>query len=113
MIDAKPGIAGEGITKILSECIDALAGVQLPQGVGPTLGDKQVVRFPHLGPEQRAIDPSFRRVDVEIGRHDIVVAGEHNRPAGRQRDLGMWCQPAEPAQLVIELPFPILPICVI
>ena len=49
--------------------------MKLPQGVGPVLRDKQAVSFPHLGPEQGVIRPSFRRVDVEIGRHDIVVAG--------------------------------------
>ena len=46
MIDAEPGVAGEGITKILPERIDALAGVELPQGVGPALRDKQAVSEP-------------------------------------------------------------------
>jgi hypothetical protein len=73
MIDAQTCVAGEGVTKILPERIDAPARVQLPQRVGPALRDKQAVGFPHLGPEQRVIDPSFRRVDVEIGRLDIVI----------------------------------------
>jgi hypothetical protein len=29
MIDAETGVATEGVTKILPECIDALAGVQM------------------------------------------------------------------------------------
>ena len=76
MIDTEPGVAGEGITEILPECIDALAGVKLPQGVGPALRHKQAVSFPHLGPEQRVVDPSFRRIDVEIGRHGGEPQGQ-------------------------------------
>jgi hypothetical protein len=49
MIDAETGVATEGVTKILPECIDALAGVQSPQGVGPPLRDKTVIGVPYLG----------------------------------------------------------------
>ena len=41
--------------------------------------------FPHLRPEERVIDPSLRLVNIEIGWHDIIVAGKHRgRPAREQ-----------------------------
>jgi hypothetical protein len=55
--------------------------MQRPQRVGPALLDKAAIGLPHLGPEQRVIDPSLRRINIEIGRHDIVIAGEHDRLA--------------------------------
>ena len=103
MIDAQTGIASEGIPEILPERVDPLARVQRPQRISPALLDKAAIGIPHLGAEQRVIDPAFGRVDVEIGGHDVVIAGEHDRLAGREQAPGMVRQPVEPAQLVIEL----------
>src|SRR4051794_20260954 len=103
MIDAQTGIASKGVPEILPERVDSLAWVQSPQGVGPALLHKAAICVPYLGPEQRVINPAFRRVDIEIGRHDVVIACEYDRLPGRQQAIGMLCQPIEPAQLVIEL----------
>jgi hypothetical protein len=70
--------------------------VQSPQRVGPALLHKAAICVPYLGPEQRVIDPSLRRIDVEIGRHDVVIAGEHHRLAGREQARCMLRQPVEP-----------------
>jgi len=85
MIDAQTGIASKGVPEILPERVDPLARVQSPQRVGPALLHKAAICVPYLGPEQRVIDPSLRRIDVEIGRHDVVIAGEHHRLAGREQ----------------------------
>ena len=102
MIDAQAGIASERIPEILPERVDPLARVQRPQRIGPALLYKTAIGIPHLGAEQRVIDPALRRVDIEIGGHDVVIAGEHDRLTGRKQSSGMFHQPVEPAQLVIE-----------
>ena len=33
----------------------------------------------HLGREQRVVEPALGLVDVELGRHDVEVAGQHDR----------------------------------
>lgn len=37
MVDAQPGIAGEGVPEILPERIDPLFGMQQPDGVRPAM----------------------------------------------------------------------------
>jgi hypothetical protein len=73
-----------------------------PQPVGPALRDQEAIGGAHLRPEQGVIDPALRRVNVEIGRHDVEVAGENGRRAAVQEAFGVARQPFEPAQLVIE-----------
>ncbi len=63
MIDAPTGVATEGVPEILPEGIDPLTRVQGPQRVGPARLHKAAIGVPHLGPEERVIDPALRRVD--------------------------------------------------
>ena len=42
-------------------------------------------------------------IDVGLGRHDVVVAGENDRHAGRHQLRGMGDQALEPGELVVEL----------
>jgi hypothetical protein len=74
-----------------------------PQRVGPALLHKAAIGVPYLGTEQRVIDPAFGGINIEIRRHDVVIAGEHDRLPGREQAPSMVRQPVEPAQLVIEL----------
>jgi len=85
MIDAQAGVAGKGVPEIFPERVDPLIGMQGPQRVGPALRDKAAIGVAHLRPKQRVIDPSLRRVDVEIGRHDVEVAGQNGRRAADVR----------------------------
>src|SRR5215831_14230350 len=73
MIDMKAGIAAERIPEIFPESVDPLSRMQSPQRVGPALRDKTAIGPSHLWAKQCIIDPSFRRINVEIGRHDIKV----------------------------------------
>lgn len=102
MVDAQPGIASIGIPKELPEGVDAFAGVKRAQGVDSTLCGKLTEGVAHLRPEQRIIDPSLRRIDIEPGRHDVVVAREHDRLLQREQGGRMRNQPLEPVQLVAE-----------
>ncbi len=69
--------------------------------VDRALRDKTAIGLPDLRPEERVIEPSFRRVDVEIGRHDVVVAGEHDRLAACEQAFGVFRQSVEPAQFIL------------
>jgi hypothetical protein len=102
MIDAKTRIADIGIPKIVPEGIDALAGMYDTQRIRPTLSDNPPIGLAAFRPEQRVIDPTFGFVDIEFGRNDVVVAGEHHRLAGREKCGSMHLETLKPAQLVIE-----------
>jgi hypothetical protein len=60
------------------------------------------VGLAHLRPEQGVIEPALRRVDVEIGRDEIEVAGQNGLHTAVHEAFGVACQPFEPAQLVFE-----------
>ena len=100
---ASDGVAGKGVPEIFPEGVNPLARVERPHRVGPALLDKAADRHRAPPPEQRVIDPALGRIHVEIGRHDIEVAGENRRRAALQKRLGIAREPVEPAQLVIEL----------
>ena len=85
MIDTESGVAREGVPEILPERVDPLIRMQSPQRVGPALRDKAAISIPYLRPEECVIHPSLRRVDVEIGRHDVEVAGQNGRRAADVR----------------------------
>jgi hypothetical protein len=84
MIDAQPGIAGKRIPEIFPEGVDPLPRMQRPKPVGPTLANKLAIGFPHLRPKQGVVDPALGRVHVDLGRHDVVVAGQNDRRAARK-----------------------------
>src|SRR5271166_6449047 len=103
VIDAQPRIPSPSVPEVIPEGVDALAGMLLAHGIGPALGDEPSERVPHLGPEESIIDPALGLIDVEVGRYDVVVAGENDRRARRQEVFGVLCQTLKPAQLVVEL----------
>ena len=78
VIDAQSGVAGKGVPEIFPECVDPLIRVEDPQRVGPALCDQALIGVAHLGPEQRVIDPALRRIDIEIGRHHVEIAGQND-----------------------------------
>ena len=102
MIDAQPGIAGKRVPEILPEGVDPLVRIERAQRVGPPMSGQPAKGFAHFRPEQRVIDPTLRRVHVELGRHHIVIAGQHDGRAAREQAARMFLQPFEPAQLVMN-----------
>src|SRR3984893_19153849 len=102
MIDTESGVAREGVPEILPERVHPFTRVQRPQRVGPALPHKAAIGVPYFGPEQRVIDPALGRVHVEIGWHDVVIASEHDRLAGREQARRLFRQTVAPAQVVIE-----------
>jgi hypothetical protein len=72
------------------------------QGVGPALRDQAALGLADLRPAERVIEPALRLVHVEVGRHDVIVTGQHDRRARGKELGGVGAQPLELAQLVIE-----------
>jgi len=102
MVDAQSGVARVGVTEIVPECVDALAGMKRSQGVSPTLRGKPAKSVSNLDAKQRVVDPSLRLIDVEFGWHYVVIADEHDRRASGEKLGGMRDQALKPAQLEAE-----------
>jgi hypothetical protein len=103
VINAEPRIAGEGVTEVFPERVDALARIKVAQGVAPLKLQELRIGLAHLGPEQRVVTPALRRVDVEIGRHHVVVAARHDdRHIGGDELFAVLVKPLEPPEFVVE-----------
>src|SRR5579872_721170 len=102
MVDAQSGVARIGVAEIIPERVDAFARMKRSKRIGPALRDKPAKSFSHLDAKQSIVDPSLGLVDVEFGRHHVIVAGEHDRRAGREKLLAMRDQALEPAELEAE-----------
>lgn len=76
VIDPQPGVPFEGLTPIFPEGVDPFVRMEMAQGVGPSLRDQTRICLPHLGREQRILAPALGRVDIQVGRHDVEVAGD-------------------------------------
>jgi len=65
-IDPQPGIAGERVPEIFPEGVDPLVRMERAQCIGPALPGQPAKGFAHFRPEQRVVDPTLRRVHVEL-----------------------------------------------
>src|SRR5512132_1237211 len=102
MIDPQTGVAAIGVSEVIPECVDPLDRMELAQGISPTLGYEAPVGFAGFRTEQGVAEPALRFVDVEIGGHDVVVAGEDDRRTCRKQVGRVGREALEPAQLVVE-----------
>ena len=103
VVDAQTGVPLPALAEVIPERVDALLRVQLAQRVGPALREQAPVALAALGLQQRVLEPRARVVDVEVRRHDVVVAREDHGSAARVELGRVLDQPLEPAQLVVEL----------
>lgn len=91
MVEPQPGIAAISVPEVVPEGVDTLAGMEAANGVGPAMFDQGPEGVPHFRPEQRVTLPALRLIDVEFGRRDIVIAGEHDRRVAGDEVGGMGC----------------------
>src|SRR5208283_2207464 len=78
MIDAKARVTDPRIPEIIPEGVDPFTRMKRSQRIGPALREQTVEGFPHLGAEQRVVDPAFRLVHVEVSWHHVEVARKHD-----------------------------------
>ena len=83
MVDAQAGVARPGVSKRFPERVNALVGVQGAEGVGPALRDEAVECGAHLWAEESIAEPALGRINIKLGRHDVVIAGEDDLRIGR------------------------------
>src|SRR4051794_29352091 len=102
MVQTQPGVALKAMADVVPEGVDARLAGLLTQRVSPALLDKAGVGGAALRLDQRIVVPGFRRVNVDLGRRDIEVAGEDHRRAGLQQFSGVSGKALEPLQLVVE-----------
>src|SRR5690606_15185515 len=100
--DAQAGILLPVLTEIVPEGVNALVRVSGAQGIGPALGKQALVALAAFRLQQRVLGPGAWVVDVLVGGHHVVVAGQHHRMAAGEQPFGMLDQPLEPGQLVVE-----------
>ena len=102
MVDPEPGVALEAVAPIFPERVDALTRVQVPDGVGPALGNEMSIGLADFRPEKGIVQPALGLVDVDPRRHDVEVAGEDRGHAEIEEFGGIEVEAAEPAELVVE-----------
>src|SRR6516165_7892843 len=78
MIDAQPGIALIGVTKVVPERIDLRVRVLRANRIRPSLPQQLRVGFAHLDAEERIVHPALRLVDIALGGYHVVITREHD-----------------------------------
>jgi hypothetical protein len=102
MVEPQARVARPAHTFVVPERVDPLVRIFLAQRVGPALAQKFFERRAAFGLDQRVVVVGFRRIDVELGRRDVVVAGKHDRRAGLSQRGRVFVQPRVPGELVVE-----------
>ncbi|MBO9102159.1 hypothetical protein J5287_21875 [Rhizobium sp. K1/93] len=102
MVDAKRGIAFEGLAPVSPECVDPLIGMEAPDCIGPFLRQMLSVSLPHLAPETPIIPPNSGLIDIKIGRYRIEIADQNGEGPQLQHVVGVGLKTLEPFELVVE-----------
>ena len=103
MIEPEAGIAWPAHALVVPEGVDALLWMPVTQRVGPAAADELSVGCTAVRVDECVIVPGRGRVDVEVGRRDIVVSGKHDRRAGLAQCRSVLPQPFKPGELVGKL----------
>ena len=77
MVDAQAGVGLPVLTKIIPEGVNLFVRKVRANRIGPALREQALIAFARFGLQQRVFSPRTRIINIEIRRHDIVIAGEH------------------------------------
>ena len=77
--------------------------MQLARGIHPPLRDQTRIGVPDLRLHHCVEAPPVGVVDIEIGRDDVEVSGEHMTLGGVAEFFRVRNEPLEPAKLVVEI----------
>lgn len=78
MIEPKPGVSLPPITHVIPERVHLPIRMQRSDRVDPALIEETFEKRPSLGLHERVILVGFRRVNVRICWHDIVIPCQHD-----------------------------------
>jgi len=77
--------------------------MKVPRRIYPSLVSEILVSLPHLDTEQGVVFPTLRFVQVEVGRHDVEVAHEHERYLESEKLRRILVKTPEAAELVVKI----------
>ncbi len=102
MVDAQTRIGLPVLPKVIPERVDPFVRIVCAQGIDPSLLEQAPITGAAFGLQQRVLEPGARVIDVLVGRHHVVVAGQHDRMAAVVQRGRILQQPFEPGELVLE-----------
>ena len=102
MIDAQAGVARPAVAQVAPVSVHRRVGMQRADGVAPALTEQARETRAAFRLQQRVLVVRFGLIDIAIGRHDIEIAGEHDRHVGGEQIRRMRDQPVHPGELVGE-----------
>src|ERR1700733_6111365 len=74
VIETQTAIALPTVPHVIPKRVHGFFGMKRANGVGPTLREKALIRRAALRLQQCVAIPRRRQIDVEIGRHDVVIS---------------------------------------
>ena len=83
VVNAETPAAFPALPHVIPERVHRFFGMERADGVGPALREKAQIRGAALGLQQGVTIPGLRRVDVEVCRHNVVIASQRDGRAGR------------------------------
>ena len=83
MIEAHALVVGPTVTQVAPKRPPRPFGLELAQGVGPSLVQQTPIGCTGLGLQERVRLLVMALVNIRFGRHDIVIARKDSRNAGR------------------------------
>ena len=102
VVEPQPGIATPAVALVAPERVHRIFGIDRAQRIAPAglLEPEEGRSAPRV--HERVLRPRRGGIDVQLGRGDVEVAGEHGRHAGIAQRSGTGDQTLEPSQLVVE-----------
>jgi len=92
VIETQAAIVFPALPHVVPKRVHWFFGMERANGVGPALREKSPIGCAALGLQQGVAIPGLRRVDVEIGRHDVVISRQHDGRFSRVEFSGMGVQ---------------------
>ena len=102
VVEPQPGVAPPAIALVVPESVDRLVRVQVRSASVQPCFEQAPERGAACGLQQRVVVPRLGRIDVGVGRHDVVVAGQHHGQRCWPERGGVGDQALEPGELVVE-----------
>jgi hypothetical protein len=102
VVETETAIAFPALPHVIPKRVHRFFGVERPNGVSPALREKGLIRRAALVLHQGVMIPGLGRIDVELCRHNVVIARQYDGRSGPVELGGMGDQALQPSQFVIE-----------
>src|SRR4051812_5785811 len=96
MVDTYAGIASVRIAEIVPESVDRFLGVELPDGIGPSVRQELLIGGTRLRQKESIVHPPLRLIRIYFCGYDIVVPSKNHCPVFSEEPLRIGREPFEP-----------------